>query len=234
MTMKIPLRLQGVDLRDVDAYDRIDPELFELSWEASGGLSLAVFYSEDAPTIAAVEAADWARRIEKLMPGVRVADVYDELVSISDIASRAGVAAEAVRLWASGKRRASLRSFPSPRQVVGSASAGKARDKTMSLYAWRDVVSWIRDVIGTDPDEGIEYLTDAQLASLNARIVHIHPTATKLSITAFNIETDRVIADVQRLCAKKVSVSISSTHLVKAEDASSAAERRLKLQIGFR
>src|ERR1700690_271550 len=109
MTVKIPLHLQGIDLRDVEAYDRIDPDLAELSWEANGGVSLAVFYSDDPSAVAAGEAADWARGIAKLMPGVCVVDVHDELVSISDIAVRAGVAAEAVRLWAAGKRRASLR-----------------------------------------------------------------------------------------------------------------------------
>jgi hypothetical protein len=122
MTVKIPLRLRGLDLRDVDAYARIGPDLADLSWEANGGVSLAVVYSDDRLPIAA--AADWARRVVKLMPGVEVVEVHDELVSISDIAARAGVAAEAARLWAVGRRRASLRLFPSPRQVVGSASHG--------------------------------------------------------------------------------------------------------------
>ena len=103
------------------------------------------------------------------MPGVFVAEVHDELVSISDIAARAGVAHEAVRLWAVGKRRASLRPFPAPHQVVGADSGGK----TMSLYARREVVSWIREILGTDPDEGIEYLTDNELASLNAQLAAV-------------------------------------------------------------
>jgi hypothetical protein len=167
MAVKIPLRLRGLDLRDVGAYARIPPDLADLSWEASGGLSLAVVYS-DAPNPVAA-AADSARRIVKLMPGVEIAEVHDELVSVSDIAARAGVAAEAVRLWALGKRRASLRPFPAPRQVVGSGSGGK----TMSLYGWRDVVSWIRDVIAVDPDEGIDYLNDAQHAKLNSALVAI-------------------------------------------------------------
>ena len=100
MTVKIPLRLRGIDLRDAEAYDRIDPELEELFWEANGGVSLAVVYSDASAAAAAREAADWARRIAKLTPGVTVVDVYDELVSTSDIAARSGVAAEAVRLWA--------------------------------------------------------------------------------------------------------------------------------------
>ena len=230
MTVKIPLRLQGLDLRDADAYDRIDPDLAELSWEANGGVSLAVFYSDDSPAIAAGEAADWARRIAKLMPGVRVADAHDELVSTSDIAVRAGVAAEAVRLWAAGKRRASLRPFPNPRQVVGSGSGGK----TMNLYAWREVVSWIREVIGTDPDDGIDYLNDAQLASLNAELADPAPAAAWHRISTFSIETERIIADVQQLCGKQVSVSTPRAHLADLHDGTAAAEHHLKLRIGFR
>lgn len=171
MTVKIPLRLRGLDLRDADAYARVDPELAELSWDANGGVSLAVVYSDDQSPVDA--SAEWARRIAKLMPGVDVAEVYDELVSISDIAARAGVAAEAARLWAGGKRRASVRPFPAPRQLVRSGSGGKS----MSLYAWREVVSWIRDVIGINPDEDIDYLDDAQHAYLNAELADIAVSA---------------------------------------------------------
>lgn len=172
MTVRIPLRLRGLDLRDIDAYSRIDPDLADLSWEANGGVSLAVVYSDDQFPVA--DAAEWARRIAKLMPGVDVAEVHDELVSISDIAARVGVAAEAARLWAVGKRRAALQPFPAPRQVVGSGSGGKS----MSLYAWREVVSWIRAVIGIDPDDGIDYLSDAQYADLNADLVATASAAT--------------------------------------------------------
>lgn len=169
MTVKIPLRLQGIDLRDPDAYDRVDQELAELFWMSNGAVSLAIVLGEDSPQQAAADAIDYARRIAKLMPGVFVAEVHDELVSLSDIAARTEVAHEAVRLWASGKRRASLRPFPLPRQVVGSGPSGRA----MALYAWREVVSWVREVLGTDPDEDIEYLGDRAIADLNAELLAI-------------------------------------------------------------
>jgi hypothetical protein len=153
MTVKIPLRLHGVDLRDPAAYDRIDPELSDLFWMSNGAVSLAVVLDEEGLTQATAAAADGARRIAKLMPGVFVAEVHDELV----------------RLWASGKRRMSLRPFPTPRQVVGSGPSGRA----MALYAWREVASWVREVLGTDPDEGIEYLDDRAMADLNAELVAI-------------------------------------------------------------
>ena len=165
VTVKIALRLAGLDLRDTQAYERIPDDLAELSFEANGGVSLAVVYTDGPSPVA--EAADWARHIVKLVPGTSVAEAFDELVSISDIAARCEVAAEAVRLWAAGKRRTSIRVFPAPRQVVGAGSGGKS----MSLYAWRDVLSWVREVIRIDPDEGIAYLDDAQYADLNAELI---------------------------------------------------------------
>lgn len=217
MTVKIPLRLRGLDLRQVEAYDRIHPELAELSWEGNGGLSLAVIYGDDPAYVAAEGAGDSARLIAKLMPGVTVADVHDELVSVSDIAARSGVTAEAVRLWTVGKRHGALAPFPSPRQVVGSGSGGKS----MSLYAWREVVTWIREIIGTDPDEGIEYLTDAQIADLNAELAAIPAT---LAWRPMSVDTEWVIANVQRLCEIEVAVA----H--RAQTKGTPAEHALKLR----
>lgn len=70
MAAKIPLRLQGIDLRDTVAYDRIPPDLEELFWMANGGVSLAVVLSDDQGPVAVADAADWARRIAKHMPGI--------------------------------------------------------------------------------------------------------------------------------------------------------------------
>jgi hypothetical protein len=194
MTVKIPLRLQGIDLRDTEAYDCIPPELEDLFWMANGAVSLAVVLSDDHEAVAVADAADWSRRIAKHMPDVLVAEVYDELVSVSDIAARAGVAPEAVRLWAARKRRASLRPFPVPRQVVGTGSGGK----TMSLYAWREVLSWIREILGTDPDEGIEYLSDTQLADLNADLAAIR--AERSTWHPIAVENEQIIADILQVC----------------------------------
>jgi len=169
MTVKIPLRLAGIDLRDAEAHDRIGPEFEELFWAANGGVSVAVLFSEGSSSAAVDTAVGWARRIANLIPGVTVAEAHDELVSISDIAALASVAPEAVRMWSNGKRRSSVRPFPAPRQVVGGASGGK----TMNLYAWRETLSWIREVIGLDPEEGVEYLTDAEYAQLNAALTAI-------------------------------------------------------------
>ena len=73
---------------------------------------------DDHEVVAVADAAEWARRIAKHMPDVVATEVYDELVSVSDIAARAGVAPEAVRLWAA-PQAPGVSSGPSrlPRQV---------------------------------------------------------------------------------------------------------------------
>lgn len=166
MTVKIGLRLSGLDLRDIEAFTRIPEELTTLSFQTRGPLSLAFLYS-DAVSPAA-DAVDWAGRIRDLIPGVTVERSYDELVGVSDIALRCAVAPEAARLWAAGKRRASV-PFPAPREVVGPGLSGR----TMNLYAWSEVVGWVRQVVGIDPDEGIDYLDERQHVLLDARLAGI-------------------------------------------------------------
>jgi hypothetical protein len=48
-------------------------------------------------------------------------------------------------------------------------------------------VSWIREIIGTDPDEGIEYLTDTQLADLNAQLADSTTAPGKEKSRAVNL-----------------------------------------------
>lgn len=175
MPVKIALRLRGIDLRRPDEYLRIPEELGDLQFEATGPISCALLATNDSePVWVATQAA---RRIVKHLTAVAVTGVYDELVSVADIAARCDVGAEAVRLWTTGKRRGGVRPFPAPQQVVSFGPAGK----TMNLYAWRDVVLWVREVIQLDPDEGVEFLTDAQLADLNA---HLHAAGDFASVDA--------------------------------------------------
>lgn len=169
MTVKIALRLRGIDLRSVEAYERLPEELGELSFESNGAISVAVVYS-DGPD-ATAEALQWARLIVKAVPGVAVDATYEELVSVSDIALRCEVGAEAVRLWVTGKRRSGVRPFPLPAGVVGSSSGSRS----MNVYAWADVLGWVREVLRIDPDEGITYLDARQRARLNAGLAGLVP-----------------------------------------------------------
>lgn len=161
MIIKIPLRVENLDA-DSPAYLEMDETLGDdLIWTVTSGVMTADLFVEDGDPIAL--GADAARLIRKLIPGASIAGVHDELVSISDIAFRAGVAAEGVRLWADGKRRASAENpFPRVEQAVTHGQM------TVRLYAWRKVVAWLRAVPRIEADEDITYLDDERLAELNS------------------------------------------------------------------
>jgi len=99
----------------------------------------------------------------------------------------------------------------------------------MSLYAWREVVSWIREVIGTDPDDGIEYLTDTQLAHLNAQLVDTAPADAWHDI---NIETEQIITEVRRLCDMDTGADSSGGRFTQG-DRTARTKHQLKLRVGF-
>ena len=167
MTIKIPLQVEGVDLSSDTVLANMDPDLDELDWVTHGPITVAIVYSEESsPRAALAEAHDWVLRIHKLQPGAAVTRVFDELVGWSEIAARCTVTPEAVRTWAKGLRRGQAHPFPVARQAVP-LGAGK---RSLYLYAWREVLTWVRDVIELDPDEDMTYLDDGHLAELDASI----------------------------------------------------------------
>lgn len=189
MLVQLALLLHGLDMRDENHRARIPEQLHDLAFESAEDLTYVVVICEDRDAVPL--AAQIARRIEAALVGVTVVSVHDELVALTDIALRTDVAHEAVRLWASGRRRASGRQFPRPRQVVG-VQRGK---NSMKLYAWREVVSWVREVIGLDPEDGLGFLTDRQIAEVNARVAQVMPTPGEFVIrrvTTDSVRTERV------------------------------------------
>lgn len=128
-------------------------------------------------------------------------------MSVSDIAARCDVAPEAVRRWAAGKRRTALRPFPPAREVIGSNSGRKS----MKIYAWAEVVSWVREVVGIDPDEGISYLDARQFAHLNAELADAHAI------------TDRYGSGWRSMAAtsRRLTTAVSDTGSVSAATVSS-------------
>lgn len=194
MVVRLALLLRGFDMRKADDRARIPEDLFDLAFEASESLTYVVVPTSaaDAPH----RAAEVAGRVRQALPGVQVLGVHDELVALGDVADRCGVSHETARLWAGGKRRAAANVFPSPRQVVG-AQRGKNGTK---LYLWREVVAWVRDVVGLDPDEGVEFLSDGELAEVNARVASVGSSAVRL------------------VSRRRVTRSVSRTHVsVRAE-----------------
>ncbi|MGL5823912.1 MAG: hypothetical protein ACRCYU_03595 [Nocardioides sp.] len=189
MPVQFSLLLHGLDMRDENHRARIPESLGDIAFESVEDLTYVVVICEGRE--AAHLAAQIARRVESALPNVTVVGVHDELVALTDVAVRTDVAHEAVRLWAAGKRRASGRQFPRPRQVVG---VQRGRNST-KLYAWREVVSWVREVLSLDPEDGLGFLSDRQIAEVNARVSQVMPAAGEVVIrrvTSAAVRTERV------------------------------------------
>ena len=110
--------------------------------------------------------------------------------------------------------------------MVGGGSGGK----TMNLYAWREVMSWVREVIGIDPDENIEYLTDAQLADLNAELA---ASMTTPGWHPMSVDPERITVDVQQPCATDARSGRRRLRPSEQNDEESPAEHVLCLRVGF-
>jgi hypothetical protein len=97
----------------------------------TGPLGTVADFSREAPSLA--EAIGSAVRDIEKVPGLRAVGVQcDNMVTLLDIAKRAGGSREAVRLWAAGQRGPG--SFPKPVLVT---TGGE------SLWDWDQVAPWI-------------------------------------------------------------------------------------------
>jgi hypothetical protein len=105
----------------------------------TGPLGAVAHFSREAPSFAEAIASA-ARDIDKVW-GLRAVGVQcDNMVTMLDIANRAGVSREAVRLWATGQRGPG--DFPKPLLVT---TGGE------SLWDWEQVAPWIERHQGRVP-----------------------------------------------------------------------------------
>lgn len=162
MLHKVALRLAGVDLRKPEDWDQFGEGTADVHLEAEGRLSLATLYGASARD-AMDRAYDFAVLLRAQDGPAAVAGVHDELVSTATIADRVELGPEAVRLWVEGRRRGA--DFPGPWQVIGVGA------KPQQMFNWREVLAWVRGSIGSDPEPGIEYLSDEDLAVLAHRLL---------------------------------------------------------------
>lgn len=136
----------------------------------TGPLGTLADFSREAPSLAEAIASA-VRDIEKV-PGLRATGVQcDNMVTAADIASRAGVSREAVRLWATGQRGPG--GFPKPALITTGgekvwdwqqvavwlaeqkeqAQASAAVDAARHVLATADRVLAARDALRTEPDD---------------------------------------------------------------------------------
>lgn len=159
METSIVLNVEGIKLDDIEVLVAISERFDDLAWFSHDGhVTATVFTDADNPV---AHAAHLATRIAEHVPGARVTSADEQLVSIGDVADRAKVTPEAIRLWAAGKRRAKT-PFPRPRGLI---SQGRTQ---MKVWAWGEVHAWLRAEYKIPVEPGLTYLDARELAKLNA------------------------------------------------------------------
>lgn len=160
METKIVLSIQNVDLGDDKTLATLAQHLDDLGWDSVEGQVTATFYTDEPDVVGA--ALDVVHCIEKYLADATVVRVDEQLVAVSDIADRVGLSSEGVRLWTTGQRRKMGPPFPAPR---GQISQGRT---SMKVWVWADVINWLRSQYKLDPEPGVRYPSDHEVAHLNA------------------------------------------------------------------
>ncbi|MFD5984914.1 hypothetical protein ACH4A7_31995 [Streptomyces cyaneofuscatus] len=160
METHIPLIVRNVDLDDDSTAEQLALNLADFAWQEAGGQVVATFFTTSSDPVAAAAAA--ALCIRRVLPQASVERVDEQFVSLADIAARAGLSHEAVRLWAAGKRRTTGAPFPVPRAEVGQ---GRTATK---IWTWPEVLVWLEAHYCLDLEPDTAYLTARQVAHLNA------------------------------------------------------------------
>ena len=130
----LELCVDGLDFESEVEMDRIGERFSEWSWSSIDG-QVIVGVSGDFDPVQ--EAERVARDLHAVFPAFRVTRWYEDYVSYSEIASRAGVSREAVRLWATGQR--GPQDFPAPIGFVGFG------DRRSPLWTWSVVAEWLAE-----------------------------------------------------------------------------------------
>lgn len=159
--IEIELVVAGIDITDPRVDAVLDEHGSGVLWGQTDGITTAtVFAASPAHVEQAVEAL-YVMLAEHL-PNATVVRVFDDLVGVSDIAQRAGLSREAVRLWSTGQRQDG--SFPAP---VGHLGAGS---KQVAVWRWCEVNAWLTD---RSLGDGVARPSSLQAVRLDARLAEL-------------------------------------------------------------
>lgn len=131
MAVQVFFVVDGVDADDDDLVDAIHGAFDEIGVAVTAGLTTVQVVLDGPLSLEALRSA--AGTLEGLAPGVLVLRLDRDLVAIPEIANRAGLSAEAVRLLVGGARGPG--GFPSPTAVL----AGGSR-----VWEWAPVLAWMQ------------------------------------------------------------------------------------------
>jgi len=212
---RLTILFSGVDFDDDGTFERL-AELRDIVWRAQGRFAFATTTVE-APT--ALKAADIVtRKVTERVSTARPVRLDEDLVGISDIASRVGVSREAVRNWANGTRQAN---FPLPRGVIGDSHR---------VWAWADVNKWLLQNLAFGDSGEFPSAHDAALINALFADIRDRQTVTAAASATWNVaqtletseETRRVSAPVEQSPWIKVGQRRERLSVVRDEDYAAA------------
>lgn len=166
----------AVVLEDVELSDDVIGALIKALPDAvPSAVNGVVTVSSPVEADDALEAAtNLVEVIRGVLPASRVVRLDQDLVSISDIATRTGRSRESVRLLVDGARGPG--GFPGPVGVVGDG---------IRIWPWAVVVDWFREVLDQDLGErGIPPEVAAAIDAALAGTVGIRRLLAACSVTA--------------------------------------------------
>lgn len=150
----VELCVDGVDLDSEADLVAIGEHLSDWSWTA---IDEQVVVSLTATGNPVDEVRGVVAALKRVLPNACVTRWYEDLVGYSEIAQRAGVTREAVRLWATGQRGS--QDFPVAHGAVG------AGDRRSPVWPWSVVAAWLSENdVYVDP---YVYPAQRQVAEIN-------------------------------------------------------------------
>jgi hypothetical protein len=149
--------LEGIELSD-NVLDRIFKDVPDAVPSAVNGVVTVSAPVESADVMDAAKSL--IETLRAALPDAHIVRIDQDLVSISDIASRTGRSRESVRLLVDGARGPG--GFPAPTGVVGDS---------IRVWPWAVVTDWFREAMDHDLGErgvppGIAAALDAALAGV--------------------------------------------------------------------
>lgn len=129
------LTYDGIDVGDVELLTALHEALPDAHWHVVDGQTRVTAYVAASTAVEAARAL--VSSVHQVLPTARPLQALHDLVTTSDVADRADVHRETVRLWSTGARGPG--GFPPP---LGSVSRG------MKVWAWADISRWLTEHYG--------------------------------------------------------------------------------------
>jgi predicted DNA-binding transcriptional regulator AlpA len=167
MTLKFMLAFTGIDLDDFHLLARLLDVLPDVHWGEVDGEVQADVFSRQHSFVKATQHVEDA--VRQAAPDARATRLVEDFVAIPDIAKRAHVNRETVRLWSKED------AFPRPRDVVGNG---------IKIWDWTAVNTWLQREHAGALGDAYRYPTPAETAQVNAflRQMEFHRTAVETTL----------------------------------------------------